>query len=327
MQKLSFIFPGQGSQKVGMGKSLVENYPVAKKTFEEADDILGMRLSQLCFDGPEDELRQTENTQLAVLTHSIAAFRVLQDEGVSPNFVSHDGIHPFKTETVVAGHSLGEYSALVASEALRFFDALNLVFLRAQFMADASNKQPSGMVAVIGLDENKLAEICKEASSAGIVQIANYNCPGQIVISGEFPALEKAISLAQKAKAKKCIPLPVSGAFHSALMKPAEDSLRQVIQDVPIAKPEIKFIANVTGDYVYEPERIRELLVSQVTNSVQWELSIRNMIGDGITKFVEIGPGRVLSGMVRRINRKVDVFNVAEATDVSRIVALFLVTL
>jgi len=296
-QKLAFIFPGQGSQKVGMGKSLAEDYPVAKKTFEEADEILRMNLSQLCFDGPEDELRQTENTQLAVLTHSIAAFRILREKGVSPH--------------VVAGHSLGEYSALVASEAVQFGDALNLVKLRARFMADASNKQPSGMVAVIGLDEDKLAEIVDIASSAGIVQIANYNCPGQIVISGKSNALERAIFLAQEANAKRCIPLPVGGAFHSALMKPAEDNLREVIQDVPISKPEINFIANVTGDYVHQPERIRELLVSQVTSPVQWELSIRNIIGNGISKFIEVGSGSVLSGLVRRIDRRVDVSNVA----------------
>lgn len=288
-----------------MGKSLAENYPVAKNTFEAADEILGMNLSQLCFEGPEDELRQTENTQLAILTHSIAAFRVLQEKGSSPD--------------VVAGHSLGEYSALVASKALRFLDALHLVKLRAQFMADASKVQPSGMVAVIGLDETRIQDICAEASAAGIVQIANYNCPGQIVISGESKALEKAIALAAEAKAKRCIPLAVSGAFHSVLMKPAADNLRGVIKDAPISKPEIKFIANVTGDYVDEPERIRECLVSQVTSSVQWERSILRMIADGITEVIEVGPGSVLSGLVRRIDRRVNTFNVAEAPDVSMI--------
>jgi len=293
-----------------MGKSLAENYPIAKKAFEEADNILGMNrsgvaLSRLCFDGPEDELRQTENTQLAILTHSIAAFRVLQEKGLFPY--------------VVAGHSLGEYSALVASETLRFIDALNLVKLRAQFMADASNKQPSGMVAVIGLDDNRLEEILKEASSSGIVQIANYNCPGQIIISGENKALEKASSLAREAKAKGCISLAVSGAFHSVLMKPAEDNLRRVIKNVPISKPKIRFIANVTGDYVDEPEQIRELLVSQITSSVQWELSIRNMIGNGITEFIEVGPGSVLSGLVRRIDRGINTLKVGEVADVPRI--------
>ena len=329
MQKLAFIFPGQGSQRVGMGKSLVDNYAIALKTFQEADEILAMNLSQLCFEGPEEKLRQTEYTQLAVLTCSVAALRVLGEEGISPY--------------VVAGHSLGEYSALIACGALNFADALKLVQLRAQFMAEASQRQPCGMVAILGLDAEDVTAICTEASSAGIVQVANYNCPGQIIISGEDTALELAINLAHdfmffrecchatkqvnfmffreychatkqvngslSRKAARAKRLPVSGAFHSILMEPAKSKLREAIIDVSIHKPNIRFIANVTGDYVDDPEQIRELLVAQITSPIQWEASIRRMISDGVTQFIEVGPGKVLSGMLRRIDKHAQFFD------------------
>ncbi len=298
-QKLAFIFPGQGSQRVGMGKSLADNYAIALNTFQEANEILAMNLSQLCFEGPEEKLRQTEYTQLAVLTCSVAALRVLGEEGISPY--------------VVAGHSLGEYSALIACGALNFADALKLVQPRAQFMAEASQQQPCGMVAILGLDAEDVTAICTEASSAGIVQIANHNCPGQIIISGEDTALELAINLAHDGsssrKAAHAKRLPVSGAFHSILMEPAKSKLREVITDISIHKPNTRFIANVTGDYVDKPEQIRELLVAQITSSVQWESSIRRMISDGVTQFIEVGPGKVLSGMLRRIDKHAQIFD------------------
>jgi [acyl-carrier-protein] S-malonyltransferase len=305
MKNLAFIFPGQGSQHVGMGKSLADDYAVARNTFQEADDILGMDLSDLCFEGPEEQLRHTEYTQLAVLTCSIAGLRVLQEKGLSYDYV--------------AGHSLGEYSALIACCSLSFEDALKLVQYRAKFMEEASQGRKSGMIAVLGLDKHQLASICAEASNNnGVVQIANYNCPGQIVIAGEIKALDKATRLAEASNAR-CIPLPVNGAFHSRLMQSAALNLQKIITDVSISKPEIKFIATVTGNYINQSEQIRKILISQVTSPVHWEASIRLMINNGVTTFVEVGPGKVLSGLVRRIDRNMVTLNVDTSNDVARV--------
>jgi [acyl-carrier-protein] S-malonyltransferase len=305
VMKKAFIFPGQGSQRVGMGKSLAENYAVAHKVFKEADELLAMNLSQLCFEGPEEKLRQTEYTQLAVLICSIATLHVLQEKGLSCD--------------IVAGHSLGEYSALIACRSLSFENALKLVRHRAKFMEEASERRASGMTAVLGLDETKLAAICEEASrNNGVVQIANYNCPGQIVIAGERKALENATALAEAENAR-CISLSVNGAFHSSLMKPAALNLQKVIKDFSISKPEIKFIANVTGNYFSEPEQIRNILISQITSPVQWEASIRRMISNGVATFIEVGPGKVLSGLVRRIDRSVLALNVDTSTDIEKV--------
>jgi [acyl-carrier-protein] S-malonyltransferase len=305
MKKIAFIFPGQGSQRVGMGKSLAENYAVASRIFQEADEILGINLSQLCFEGPEEKLRRTEYTQVAVLACSVATLRVLQEKGLSCD--------------VVAGHSLGEYSALIACRSLSYENGLKLVQHRARFMEEASRKQASGMIAVLGLDGPRLTAICGEMSSNnGVVQIANYNCPGQIVIAGDTNALEKARALAEASNAK-CIPLPVNGAFHSSIMMSAALNLQKVLNSFPISKPEIKFIANVTGDYINKPEQIRDLLISQVTSPVQWEASIRLMINSGVTTFIEVGPGKVLSGLVRRIDGKVKTLNVETSSDVEKV--------
>jgi len=307
--KKAFIFPGQGSQRVGMGKSLAENYASALRIFQEADEILGINLSQLCFEGPEEKLRQTEYTQIAVLTCSIAALCVLQEEGLSCD--------------VVAGHSLGEYSALIACRSLSFENALKLVRHRAKFMEENVQKQISGMIAVLGLEASKLTAICEEASNGnGVVQIANYNCPGQLVIAGDTKALGKAKELAESSNAR-CIPLSVNGAFHSSLMKSAALNLQKVIKDFSISKPEMKFIANVNGDYINDPEQIRNILISQITSPVQWEASIRRMISDETTTFIEVGPGKVLSGLVRRIDRKVEIFHVDTSTDVEKVLEVF----
>lgn len=305
MKEVVFMFPGQGSQKVGMGKDLAEKFSIAKSTFEEADDILRMKISELCFSGDADKLKQTEYTQIAVFTVSLATLRVLQKRGITPS--------------AVAGHSLGEYSALVASDVLDFVDALKLVQKRAHLMKEAAEKNSGGMVAILGLDSSRVAEICHEASSAGVLQVANYNCPGQTVISGEFETLELAAKLAEKMGAKRCIRLAVSGAFHSQLMLPAEDGMRETLANVEFRCPKIEFVQNVTGDYVKEPEMIRQNLVSQITSSVQWNSSMERLISDGFSLFVEVGPGRVLSGLLRRINRDVQRVNVETASDVKNL--------
>lgn len=283
---VAFIFPGQGSQKVGMGLELAQAYRVARDTFEEADSSLGRRLSQLCFDGPDELLKQTENTQLAILTSSVAALRVLQQLNIS--------------SSIVAGHSLGEHSALVAASVLSFPDALKLIEYRARFMAEASQQQNCMMAAVLGLDETQLETLCEEVKSVGTVEIANYNCPGQLVISGETPAVQRLIATAKANGAKRCRPLAVSGAFHSSLMKSASAQLESVIGEFSFNIPKISFVANVTGNCAKTPDEIRRLLIAQVTSPVRWEKSIRTMGSDGISHFVEVGPGNVLSGMVRR---------------------------
>lgn len=284
---VAFIFPGQGSQKVGMGLELAQAYAVARDTFEEADSSLGRRLSRLCFEGPDDLLKQTENTQLAILTCSVAALRVIQQLGIS--------------SSIVAGHSLGEHSALVAAGVLSFPDALKLIEHRARFMAEASRQQNCMMAAVLGLEENHLESLCEEVQSVGVVEIANYNCPGQLVISGETAAVERLIATAKANGAKRCRPLAVSGAFHSSLMKSARAQLKSVIGEFSFNNPQIRFVANVTGNCVQNPDEIRSLLIAQVTSPVRWEQSIRTIGAAGISNFVEVGPGNVLSGMVRRI--------------------------
>ena len=288
MPELAFIFPGQGSQQVGMGLELARAYPTARATFDEADAVLNRKLSQLCFEGPEEALRQTENTQLAVLTCSIAALRVVQELGISPR--------------VAAGHSLGEYSALVAVNAISFGEALELVQYRSRFMAEASGRQACAMAAILGLDVDTLNEFCEEAQSFGIVEVANYNCPGQLIISGDAAAVEKVVERGtEMVGAKRCRLLPVSGAFHSSLMAPAAIQFQSVIGDFNFQRPQTEFVANVTAGYVSSSDEIRQLLVTQVVSPVQWENSVQ-LIGDsGVSHFVELGPGKVLCGMVRRI--------------------------
>ncbi|MDE0185728.1 MAG: ACP S-malonyltransferase [Candidatus Poribacteria bacterium] len=283
---VAFIFPGQGSQKVGMGLELAQAYTVARDTFEEADSLLGRRLSRLCFDGPDELLKQTENTQLAILTCSVAALRVLRQLNISSR--------------IVAGHSLGEHSALVAAGVFSFPDALKLIEYRARFMAEASQQQDCTMAAILGLEEKRLETLCEEVKSVGIVEIANYNCPGQLVISGETAAVQRLIATAKANGAKRCRPLAVSGAFHSSLMESARVQLESVIGEFTFNNPQNGFVANVTGECVQRPDEIRRLLIAQVTSPVRWEKSILTMGGAGISHFVEVGPGNVLSGMVRR---------------------------
>ena len=318
MDKIAFLFSGQGSQYVGMGIKL-QNYPVGKETFREANAILGMDIAFICCNGSDEDLADTEITQPAILTCSIAALRVLMSDDVEASInpvsklsqVSGTGSFPFpKLEaSAAAGLSVGEYSALVANGALSFADALRLVKERGRLMAEAAAANPGMMAAILGLDAAVVKSICEEASFAGMVLPSNYNCPGQTVISGEIEAVRQAVELARRAGAKRCVALDVSGAFHSPLMRPAESGLRGTLSGVPFSKPMIPFVASVTGDYLDDPEAIREMLALQLSSPIQWEASMRRMIDDGICNFVEIGPGKVLASMARRIDREVKVFS------------------
>lgn len=302
---LAFLFPGQGSQKVGMGLELAQEYSAARAVFDEADAILNRKLSQLCFEGPAEALKQTENTQLAILTCSVAALRVLDEHGIVPK--------------AVAGHSLGEYSALVAANALTFSDAVKLVEYRAQVMAEASQRQDCTMAAILGLDEATLQDRCEAASSVGVVQIGNYNCPGQLIVSGDTAAVERVMDGAKDAGARRCLRLEVSGAFHSALMAPAQEQLQTVINDFRFNDPTVQVAANVTGDFVQTADEVRRLLIAQVTSAVQWEKSTRTIGAAGISHFVEVGPGTVLSGMVRRTLPEAICLNVEDVKSLDKV--------
>ncbi len=302
MTQLAFIFPGQGSQRVGMGAELAQNYPIADAVFEEADAALGRGLRQLCFEGPEADLKQTENTQLAILTCSVAALRVLKEHNITPN--------------AVAGHSLGEYSALVAAEALDFSDALRLVHARASFMAEAGKTQHGTMAAILGMETEQLQKLCETAN--GIVNIANYNCPGQLVISGEVDAVDHVVSLAKaEIGERRCRPLPVSGAFHSPLMAPAQQKFKSVLDSVPLAPPQIDIVMNVTGASATDADNIRQLLSQQITQPVQWEETLHTIKNSGITHFVEVGPGKVLSGLIKRTLPESSAMNVEDLKTLS----------
>lgn len=302
MTQLAFIFPGQGSQQIGMGAELAQNYPVADAVFEEADVTLGRGLRKLCFEGPEADLKQTENTQLAILTCSVAALRVLEEQGIIPN--------------TVAGHSLGEYSALVAARVLDFSDALRLVHARASFMAEAGETQQGRMAAILGMETERLQKLCETAD--GIVKIANYNCPGQLVISGQVDAVNDVVSLAKaEIGARRCRPLPVSGAFHSELMASAQQKFKSVLDSVLLHPPQIDIAMNVTGEFATDVNNIRHLLLQQITQSVQWEKTLHTIMNTGITHFIEVGPGKVLSGLVKRTLPESSTMNVEDLKTLS----------
>ncbi|MBU4533656.1 MAG: ACP S-malonyltransferase [Firmicutes bacterium] len=285
--KTAFLFPGQGSQYVGMGKEFFDSFPEARETFETADQVLGSALSELCFSGPKEELAKTVNTQPAVLVTSVACYRVLSGFGFFP--------------AAVAGHSLGEYSALVASGAFRFADAVRLVRERGQSMQEAVPLGSGGMLAVLGLDLATAKRVCAQVSSSGVLEIANFNCPGQIVLAGHVGALENAVKLARAQGAKKCVPLAVSGPFHSSLMRNAAERLAVVLSETEIFNPKIPIVSNVSADYLRWGDDVRTALLRQVYSPVRWEESVRRMLNDGVGCFVEVGPGSVLSGLVKRI--------------------------
>ena len=296
MGKIAFVFPGQGAQYVGMAKDIVENYPEAMKIFDEASEKLGFDMKKLVFEGPEEKLKITKNTQPAILTASWAIYKAVQSAGVKPDYT--------------AGLSLGEFTAHVLAGSLDFADAVALVEKRGEFMQEEVPEGVGGMTAVLALDEETVEAVCKEVSDIGYVACANYNCPGQIVISGELAALEAAGKILAEKGAKRVIPLKVSAPFHCNLLKGAGNKLSEELDTITINDMEIPVFANVTGEKVSSANEIRQLLVDQVSNTVKWTNTIKNMIADGVDTFIEIGPGKVLSGLIKKTDRSVTILNV-----------------
>lgn len=289
MTNLAFIFPGQGSQQVGMGQSLYDQFSTARQIFDQANDILGFDLTNVCFHGSEEQLRQTRLTQPAIFVHSVVVAQLLLENGYSP--------------TMTAGHSLGEYTALVAARALKFEAALRVVKERGNLMQKAGESNPGTMAAVVGLEFDVVERLCQEAASSGLVQPANYNSPGQVVISGSISGVRRAMTLAQELGAKRVIELEVSGAFHSPLMSMASTGLNQALAEAEIVSAQVPVYANVNARPVTEAGMILEQLKQQLTHPVRWCEAMENMIADGALQFIEAGPGNVLTGLLKRINR------------------------
>lgn len=297
--KTAFVFPGQGSQQVGMMRDLYEAYPLVRERFQEADEALGFSLSQLIFEGPDTELVKTEFTQPAILTASVAAYEVVKAQGYTPD--------------VVAGHSLGEYSALVAAESLRFADAVKTVHYRGKFMQEAVPLGEGGMAAIIRLDREKINTICQEISTpTAPVEAVNFNCPGQVVIAGETNAVAKACEKMKEAGAGRAIMLNVSAPFHSVLMQPAAQRLAEVLAKIEISDAKIPVIANVNAQPLTAGAEIEQALVAQAAQPVLWEDSVRYMLAQGVENFVEIGPGKVLTGFTKKIDRAAHTANVED---------------
>ena len=307
---VAFLFPGQGSQAVGMGKELAARYPIAQKTFEEADAALGYAISALCFEGPEEKLKMTEVTQPAILTVSVAALRVLREnhsKGVEPGFV--------------AGHSLGEYSAHVAAGTLDFADAVRIVRNRGSYMQEAVPAGQGAMAAVLGLSLEEIEATCREAALGEVVAPANINSPGQVVISGNAAAVGRAAELVKQRGAKRAVMLPVSAPFHCALMQPAQERLAADLKAATFHPMRVPLVTNVDAEVINSAEKVRDALIRQVTGAVQWEKSMRALIAAGVETFVEVGPGRVLCGLMRQIDRSRTCLNVEDPATVEKTIS------
>ncbi|MBR0293925.1 MAG: ACP S-malonyltransferase [Acidaminococcaceae bacterium] len=311
MSKTAFVFPGQGSQKVGMCKDFYDNYACAKKVFAEADDALGFSITKMCFEGPEEELRLTKYTQPAILTCSVAAMAVMREHGLECE--------------AAGGHSLGEYSALVAADVMGLQDAVVAVHKRGEFMQEAVPVGEGAMAAVIGLTPDEIVAVCQnvEAECGEAVQAVNFNCPGQVVIAGATKAVDKAAEALKTAGAKRVISLPVSAPFHSTLMKPAAERLKEVLDKIEFRDAKFPVFANVTAEPVVKAEEIRALLVKQAASPVKWEMSMHRMIKEGVNTFVEVGPGKVLTGFTKKIDRGMNALNVEDMASLEKTLAYF----
>jgi len=307
--KIAFVFPGQGSQIVGMGKELYEAFPRAREVFDAADAAFGGGLKRLCFEGPEDDLKKTENTQPAILTTSIACLRVLEERGVQP--------------AVVAGHSVGEYAALVAAGALAAADAVKLTRLRGQLMETACPAGTGGMAAIMGAERADVEPLCAQVKEVGVAQVAALNTSGQVVIAGHIRALTEVVSLARAKGVASATMLPVSGPFHSALMRPAADGLRRALDGVAMQRARVPVIANVDAKPHQEPAELKGLLIQQLTEPVLWQTTVEAMLKSGVDTFVELGAGRVLSGLIRRLDRKATCHSVRDPESLAKTVDAF----
>jgi len=298
MGKVAFVFPGQASQYPGMGKELAEKYPAARAVFDEADKALDFSVSKMCFEGTEEELKQTANTQPAILTVSVAAFRVLEEKGITADYV--------------AGHSLGEYSALVAAGSLKFADAVRLVRKRGTYMQEAVPAGQGSMAAIMGLSPAVVLDACKRAAAGEVCAAANLNSPDQTVISGNVGAVKRAVEIASQSGAKRAVVLSVSAPFHSELMMPAQEKLEKDLKATHFADLQMPLVTNVDADTIRKGEEAQSALVRQVTMAVRWEESMRMLLDEGVNTFVEVGPGRVLTGLMRQIERSVTTLNVED---------------
>lgn len=313
MPRTAILFTGQGAQSVGMGQDIAQASPAAAAIFDRANEVVGYDLKALCFEGPAEKLEQTDIQQPAIFTTSVAIWTALAGEPL----IRLLGDEP---PAAMAGLSLGEYTALYAAGAVAFEDALRLVKRRGELMQEASTAVPSGMVTALGLEPEQVEAVCREAGSAGVIGPANFNCPGQIVISGEKAACEAAARLIEQAGGR-AVPLKVAGAFHSALMKPAADGLAEMLSNTAFTSPRVPVVANVNCQYHADPATIRQWLTDQLTQPVRWQASIQRLIAEGVERFVEIGPGRILTGLMKKIARGTPVINVSTAEGLQSLTA------